>query len=225
MSKEIILEFWFTQDLQRLFLIPTREILLPGLDEIYNLQEKRKLVSLETLSQYSCSQEEAKKHLQNAWKTSLEFTKQAWLNLYTFSQKTGQEINIAELSEQFKQGLQMAGSQAQEIFETSQSLVESITTAANNQENLSETDQKDLFKRVLSQLPQLLDQLSEADLEAAAQDPDAWADRLYQQVFGELDQKKHKQRNQRLTDEVRESIAEGLRSVGMTPSSDFDQDG
>ncbi|MCW5599985.1 hypothetical protein [Nitrosomonas sp.] len=197
---------------------------MSGLDPIYDLQETRKLVSLDTIAPYECSQEDAKTHLQNLWETSLESAKQSWLNLYTFSQKTGQEIDIAELRDQFKQGLQMAGPQAQEIFEASQSLVESITSAANNPANLSESDQKDLFKRVFSQLPQLLDQFSEANLEAAAQDPDVWADKLYQQVFGELDKKKHAERQQRLSDEIRESIAEGLRSVGMTPSIDWEKD-
>ncbi|MEM9214093.1 MAG: hypothetical protein AAGD25_07065 [Cyanobacteria bacterium P01_F01_bin.150] len=196
---------------------------MPGLEPIHDFQNKRKLVSFEEISSYECSQEEAQAHLQTLWKGSLESTKQAWLNLYTFSQKTGQEINIAELSNHFKEGLQMAGPQVQEIFDMSQAFVESITTAVDSQENLSEVDQKDLFKRVFSQLPQLLDQFSEANLEAAAQDPDAWADNLYQRVFGEFDKKKHEQRNQRLADEVRESIAEGLRSVGMTPSSDFEK--
>ena len=224
MKKHSSCHLWLTADFRRFFLIPDHTILMSGLDPIYDLQETRKLVSLDTIAPYECSQEDAQSHLQNLWKNSLESTKQAWLNLYTFSQKTDQAINIAELSEQFKQGLQMAGPQAQEIFEASQSLVESITSAANNPENLSESDQKELFKRVFSQLPQLLDQFSETNLEAAAQDPDAWADKLYQQVFAELDQKKHARRKQKLADEIRDSIAEGLRSVGMKPSVDIEKD-
>ena len=224
MNKGISFHLWLTQDFKQFFLIPNHTILMSGLDPIYDLQENQKLVSLEAISSYECSQEDAQAHLQALWKTSLESTKQAWIDLYTFSQKTGKEINIAELSEQFKQGLQISSPQTQEIFNTSQALVESITAAANNQENISEAEQKALFKRVFSQLPQLLDQFSKANLEAAARDPDVWADNLYQQVFGELDKKKHEQRNQRIADEVRESIAEGLRAVGITPSIDFDKD-
>lgn len=107
---------WFSQDLEHFFIIPKRIILMSGLEPIYDLQGNRKLVSYEEISSCRCSQEEAQAHLQVLWKTSLEYTKQAWLNLYTFSQKTGQEINIAELSDQFKEGLQMAGSQAQKNF-------------------------------------------------------------------------------------------------------------
>jgi hypothetical protein len=97
-----------------------------------------------------------------------------------------------------------------------------VVAAVNSSEDLPESEQKALFKQVFGQLPQMLEQFSEAGLEQAAQDPDAWADDLYQQVFGEMDAKKQERHRQALADDIRASIADGLRSVGMKPSMDFE---
>lgn len=221
MNKDTRNYLWFTRDLEHLFLIPDRVVFMPGMNAINNLKDELKLVSLDALASYKCSRNEAKQHLCAAWQESLESTKQAWLDLYAFSQLIGQSIDLGELGKQFQEGLQMAGPQAQEIFSASQGFVESVVGAAQTQETLSEAEHKEVFKHVFSQLPQLIDQFSEDNLEAAAQDPDAWADKLYRRVFDEADKEKFAKRKEELANDIRNSIAKGLRSAGMKPSTDW----
>ncbi len=223
MDREIASNLWFTRDFERIFLIPSRTVVMPGMDAIYDLQENQKLVDLDTLSSCECSRDEAKDYLQSQWQSALASTKQAWLDLYTFSQKTGAGIDLDEFGKQFQQGLQMAGPQAQEIFDASRAFVESVNSAAQTQDDTSDGDQKALFKQVFSQLPQLLDQFSDANIEAAAEDPEAWADKLYHSVFAKLDKEKVEKRKRDLAKSVRASIAKGLRSAGMEPLADWDK--
>jgi hypothetical protein len=194
---------------------------MPGLEPIYDLQENQRLVALDALAAFACSPDAAREHLYAEWQDSLEATKQAWLALHSFSERSGQTLDLAGMSKQFQEGLEMAGAQAQEAFAAGQALVESMVATAQNTGSLPESEQKALFKRVFAQLPQLLEQFSDAGLEQAAEDPDAWANKLYQQVFGETEQRKRDQRRQNLANEIRASIAERLRAAGIKPSTDF----
>lgn len=221
MDNETPKNIWFTRDLQHVFLIPERAVLIPGMDEIHDMRDNRRLVSVTDLSAYTCSREAAKEHLYAAWQMSLNATKQAWLDLYGFSQQTGEAIDTDELGRQFKEGLEMAGPQAQEIFSAGQGIVESVMEAAQSEHTRPQSEQKELFKHVFSQLPALLDQFSEDKLDAAAQDPDVWAEQLYRMVFEEADKEKHARRKEKLAADVRESIAKGLRSAGMKPTMDW----
>lgn len=221
MDNEFLKHLWFTQDKEHLFLISDRAVLMPGMEVIHNFQEEQKFVLLDALTSYQCSMDEAKRHLYAIWQASLESTKKAWLDLYTFSQKTGESIDLSELGKQFQEGLRMVGPQAQEIFSASQGFVESVVGAAQTQDTLPESEQRELFKRVFSQLPQLLDQFSEDKLDAAAQNPDVWAEKLYRMVFEGADNERHAKRKEELASDIRKSIAKGLRSAGMKPSMDW----
>jgi hypothetical protein len=221
MENQSMKHLWFSQDKDAYFLIPCRAVLIPGLDVIQNFREDKKFVSLEALAQYGCTAEKAKQHLYAVWQATLAATKQAWLELYAFSQQSSEEIDMSELGRQFQDGLQAAGPQAQEIFSASRDFVESVVNAAQApQESLSEAEQKDVFKHVFSQLPQLLEQFDRVSLEAATQDPETWAENLYNKVFEKVDREKLARRKEVLAVDIKKSIAQGMRSAGITPSMD-----
>lgn len=211
---------WVTSDFTRFFLIPARVLPAPGLESIYDMQGNKRLVSLASLALFSCSQERAREHLHAGWQASLAATRQAWLDLYNFCQRTGQELDLNELGRQFREGLDMADERAREAFDMGRALTESVAAAA--QGSGSEAEQQALFKKVFRQLPQLLEQFSDESLERAAEDPEAWAQRLSQQVFGEAEQRRKDRQRQKLAEEIQASIAARLREAGLTPSADFE---
>lgn len=221
MNKNSTLHLWFSEDSRRFFLIPERARLAPGTETICDLLENRRLVAPEALAGYACSLEEGQQHLHAAWQEALERAKQAWLDLANFAERSGQGIDNAELGRQFQEGLQAAGPEAQEIFATGRDLVESILQAANEMPQLSDAEAQVAFKRAFAQLPEIMEQFSEAALEMAAADPEAWADNLYRQVFGEQEQRKLEQRKQELAEDIRASIEAGLVAAGMKPLADL----
>lgn len=212
---------WHTPDLTRFFLVPERTILAPGLDPIHDLRGGQRLVALGALAAFACTPEEAKAHLQAAWQASLQEAKQAWLDLYQFSQQTGQALDLDAAARQFREGLALAGPPAEDAFAAGQAFVESVVAAAEDAGALSEDEQKAVFQRVFAQLPELLDQFSDASLARAADDPEAWAKGLHDRVFGEAEARRRDRRRQELADDVRASIATRLRQAGLTPSVDF----
>lgn len=214
---------WFTEDFTRFFLIPERTILVPGLEAICDLRENRRLVSIAALSIYACSQEEGRQHLYTAWQEGLETAKQAWLDLSAFAGRSGQGIDVAEMSRQFQEGFKATGPEAGDIFDMTRDLVESIFRAANEESQISEAEGRAVFKRVFSQLPQLMDQFSRENLEAAAADPEAWAESLYTRVFGEQEQKRLEQRKNELAEEIRASIEARLVAAGMKPLANLER--
>jgi hypothetical protein len=224
MTQDVIAHLWFTQDFKQLFLIPERFILAPGLEVIHDLQEQKKLVSLAALTHYECSLDAAQEHLLQVWRNALKESQQAGLNLAKFAQAQDQNLDLTQLRNQLVDSLQMVtpglAPELNDIVTLSQTWVESVVSAAHTSESESDESKQRLFKQVFSQLPQLLEQFSEANLEQASQDPEAWAKQLYQQVFADIEREKHAQHQKKLANDIQQSIAERLRAVGIQPSID-----
>jgi hypothetical protein len=215
---------WFTSDLRRCFLIPARTVVRPGREPIYDLEGNESLVHLAALAPFACSPEQARAHLETAWQDALAAARRAWLDLARFAELTGRELDLGELQQQLQEGLGLAGPQAQEAFAAGQHVVESVLAAATGDSSLTESEQHEVFTRVFSQLPHLVEQFSPASLQRAADDPDAWARSLHEQVYGEVERRHREERRQALAEEIRASIAARLREAGVTPAADLDQE-
>lgn len=209
-----------TEDADRIFLVPQDIELPPGQDVMQDLEQQQLHVDITALAQYECDRETASKQLNNTWTAALEAAKSSWQRLFSFTQMTSGEAAVESIKTQLQQGIGSIGPEAQEIFNFSQEMVQSISKAAESNANLEEGEQKEQFIKLFSQVPQVMEQFTQENLEEAFKDPDRWADSLYQQMFHDMDRGKLGQRQERLKSEIQESIARGLRKAGMEPSID-----
>ena len=221
MNPDVARHLWFTADFGRCFLIPERTVLMPGLDIIRDLRGAQRIVSLSALVPFACTRDEASAHLQAEWRASLASARRAWLDLYEFSQRSGHAMNLDAFGRQIREGLGLAGPEAERSLAAGQAFVESVVGAAQGSDHLSESEQKALFQRVFGQLPELLEQFDATNLARAAEHPEDWARALHDRVFGASDSRERERRRQELADDVRASIAARLREAGITPSADF----
>lgn len=211
---------WLSDDGQRCFLIPEGATLTPGPDQIADLRGRSRRVALTTLAGFACTPEQARAHLDAAWQAALDAARLAWLDLAELSHRTGQALDLDELGRQLREGLGLADEPLAEALAAGQAVVEAVTAAAHDPRPVSEAEQRAAFRQAFGQLPRLLEQLNESSLERAAEDPDAWARSLYQQVFGELDRQKQERRRQELAHDIGASIAARLREAGLAPAAD-----
>ena len=76
-----------------------------------------------------------------------------------------------------------------------------------NQTTSSEVEQQKLFQETFRKVPEIAAFFDEKTLEKAAKDPEAWANEMYQTMFG----KEELQRQKKKTDTLKNTIAEQLR--------------
>lgn len=216
-------QIWSDVNFEHLFLLPDAMELPAGVDTIHNLDGETKLVSIVQLASYACTREEAAIFLRGEWDRQVEASKKAWNRLYEFSNNTGAAYDPEALKNDFLQGFMASGEGAQQSFDAGKNIVEQLLQAAQGDTGASEAEQQEAFKKLFKNVPDLLSKFNAENLDAAALDPEKWANDMYQQAFGEQEKAKHKAAQDKLAKEIQASIAAGLRKAGIKPSDDFDK--
>lgn len=222
--KNISKQLWFRKDFSSFFLIPSKEVIFPGTIILTNQEGKEKYVNADQIAGFSCTKEEAQEFLQKQWEQALQTAKKSWLDLYEFSRMTGETQDLSVMKEQFIQGLRESGIAADEAFDFGRQFVEQFNETVAGKEPESDEEKQEVFRELLQNLPEVLSFFDEKQLAKAANDPDAWAEKLHQKVFGKMDARKKEKSKEKLAKEIRDSIAQNLRNAGITPSVDFDKE-
>lgn len=89
-----------------------------------------------------------------------------------------------------------------------------ISTVQN--EDATDDDRKEAFKKSFSSIPDISDLFNEASLEKAAKDPDAWAKEMQERVMGkELEAERSdrkKKRKSEIDEQIRKNIEEAMKN-------------
>jgi hypothetical protein len=101
--------------------------------------------------------------------------------------------------------------------------VENLVQSVQGGDPKSTEEQKTVIKRIFEIFPGLGNMIDEKQLDEAVKDPDAWAKKLEEEFLPKEKQEELKQKQEKLTKDIQESIASALRKAGITPSADFDK--
>lgn len=216
---------WFSNESGRadIYLLPVKSVFMIGFSILYNLKGQKKHFNIDELKQYICTEEKALLFLRNQWNEALNEAKESWLQLNQFAKMTGLGQDVEELKKSFLHGLESSGANVNQAFDFGKNFVEQFQQAVKNGDLQDKETQQEAFKKIFKNFPEILSYFEEEKLEAAAKNPEVWAKELYQKAFGAEEKKKIEKRKEQLKNDVRASIAEGLRKAGIKPAEDFNK--
>jgi len=213
-------QLWLTTDGTRSYIVPYGTVLQPGDLHLVGPGEATIDVAPRSVHRHAVDREEARAYLRERWDQAVGELRDAWMGLVWFGARTGDQLRIEDLVAPIQQGIALAGEDAEEAFATAIAVVESISRGPEISVEGPGFDEAAALRATFGRLPELLEQFTDPALDAAATNPDAWAERLSAQVFGEGHAGMSERRRRELADEVGLSIARRLREAGLTPSTD-----
>ena len=211
---------WYSATSKTFFLLPVDIVFPAGNNVLENMSGNTISTNEDWLQAHTCSQQAAQQHLENQWNESVEQSKQAWAQLYRLSELSGRGYDMNNLKKGLLDGLAQQNPGVHQAFEQGKSAVEELLKAVAAGDPGSSEEEKNVFKKIFSQVPGFEELFSQEELEKAAADPDAWAKKLQEQFITPAEKAKLKEREEKLAAEIRESIAAGLRKAGIKPAGE-----
>lgn len=209
---------WFLPGTQTYYHIPASADLGRGSTAIASLKDEQRTVDAERLAAYTITKEQALAALRDEYALQLEHTKEALIALNLFAAHSGQ--NDEEFIRQQTTG-EFNFQGGDQPFAAGKEIVEDLLGSMRNP-GATTKEQEDAFMRTFGKVPQLMHYFDKENLALAAKNPEKWAKEMHDKLFGEQEAAKKKARSAKLKQEVRESIARGLRQAGMEPNDPSD---
>jgi hypothetical protein len=217
------LVLWHLQNTASFFLLPADISLPAGSAVLEDLDGNKMTVDPASLQPYAITFHKAQEFLETKWKDAVEDSKKAFNHLNRLSQLTGKTFNVDDLKDSLLNAFSSAESSMKQVFDQSKQAVENLVQSVQGGDPKSTEEQKTVIKRIFEIFPGLGNMIDEKQLDEAVKDPDAWAKKLEEEFLPKEKQEELKQKQEKLTKDIQESIASALRRAGITPSADFDK--
>ena len=211
---------WITADGSRCYLVPSDATFEPGELQVVGPTGATMDVTPASIASHAIGQAEARTYLRGRWDNAVAGLRGAWTELAWFTELTGDDASLEEAISSVREGISSAGDGAEDAVALAAAIVESITHAREEIGEEPDLDERAALRATFGRLPELLQQFLDPALDAAATDPDAWAQRLSTQVFGDPHGGGAARRRRELSNEISASIAQRLREAGIEPSLD-----
>lgn len=192
-------QIWYHSELDEVtfYSIPENVFFLPGEYEMERFDGVVKKVQSAELINYQIESEEAGRQLKESYEAAMQVAKKKLGQLARFAELTGKSEQLNKIIDN---GAIPSG--AQDVQEFVQDFFSKM-----NQTTSSEVEQQKLFKETFQKVPEIAAFFDEKTLEKAANDPETWANEMYQTMFGEEEVLRQKKK----TEKLKNTIAEQLR--------------
>lgn len=197
---------WYQPDHKKYYLVPTDIDWVSGDTELLNLEGISQQVDLSTLEEYENSAAVLEEFLDIAYKKLLQQSQEAFTQLMLFKQLRGEVIDPTTVASALEKVLPAKEADP------------SLFTATSN--DLLKDFDLNTLQKMLPQLHQLASTIDQSVADKK-DEPEVWIEVLNQHLFGDLLVSKKEKRKAALKKSINDSIAEGLRKRGISPSADF----
>lgn len=208
-------EIWFNSEDKNFFLIPVDIQVSKGEYRIEQFDKNEKFLAKKELIPFLAIEKNILEKLKTDYKQAIEKTKESLVYLNQFAFMTGQ-ITEESIKNIIKTEFDSLKENEQEPFVMGKELVQELIKNVKKTD-LNEEESKEAFKSTFQKVPEILSYFEENKLSEAANDPEAWANEMYQKMYGNIDQKRKSMEKNNLKNEIKESIAKGLRDAGIAP--------
>lgn len=217
------LVLWNMQNTASFYLLPADIVLPAGTAMLEDFDGNKMTVDPASLQPYAITFHKAQEFLEAKWKDAVADSKKAFSQLHRMSQLTGKAFNVDDLKDSLLNAFSSAESSMKQVFEQGKEAVENLVQSVQGGDPATKEEQKTVIKRIFEIFPGLGNMIDEKQLDEAVKDPDAWAKKLEEEFLPKEKQEEWKQKQEKLTKDIQESIASALRKAGITPSADFDK--
>ncbi len=177
-----------------------------GAFELYDTNGQTFLFDQDALMPYACTKEQAREFLQKQWQDAVEQAKQAWIALYNFSDQNNLDIELETNLNPFDKIFDQLG-----LKEIKTIYQKKYGVTPRHLDEVLEENTEELVETVAGKIPDLMAFFSEEGLKKAEEDPEAWADEIYEKAYGELDKKKELEFKDKIAEDIHNSIARNLK--------------
>lgn len=189
------------------FLLPDKVSLSgTGAFELYDTNGQTFLFDPDALMPYTCTKEQACEFLQKQWQDAVEQAKQAWIDLHNFSDQNNLDIELGTNLNAFDKIFDQLG-----LKEIKTIYQKEYGVTPRHLDEVLEENTEELVETVVGKMPDLMPFFSEEYLKKVEEDPEAWANEIYEKAYGELDQKKESEFKDKMAKDIHNSIARNLK--------------
>lgn len=198
---------WFHRETMTYYLIASDVLFIEGDYELERFDGITKSVSDSGLEEHTISQEEAEKALREEYDAAMRIARTKMKALARFADLSGKGANN-EWKDFFK------GDDVAPEFEAGQEFVQDFFKSIHD-DKATDKERQETFRETFKKVPEIMSFFDEEALNKAAEDPDAWADEIYEKMFGEVDKKRKeatkKQRQSDINMEIQKNIEEAMK--------------
>ncbi len=215
----------------RFYLIPSGFALHPGPLALQDMDGETCSASAEAIEPFACDADAAKAHLAAAFDTALKQAGGSFRRLKTLEALlAGESAGPAgeEAESAFQRLMETMTGRGEAVPAELQRAIETLNAAAEGAtgmpvqlaELFSGDEQAGMVGTAMSRLRDIAGKL-DASVLAKNDNPAAWVEVLYRELFAEEVEQTSNRQERRIRSAVSQSIADGLRQRGVTPSADF----
>lgn len=228
---------FFEAQSNNFFILPHGASIAQGQLEVLTLEGETQFVDADSIAPFACSAQEVDACLVDNYQSLLKATGNAFRHIAMFSAlRHGRDpAKAGETAEStFSQLMRSMLGQSRELPTSAKLALEAAEGLKNRVPAASEIpielaaffsgdDQNALSASVMSRLRAIAGKLDASVLQEN-DNPAAWVDVLYRQLFSDEIEKSKKMTEKQIRASVSQSIADGLREQGIKPSADFDRE-